>query len=254
MERKYTRETLVLYTSHMKTCLLIPGNPAIEYQYRSWMQEIRHQHPNVHIVYASSYVLFSRRLNYLEYDQAMTAHYEHIFLGLDASDKIILLAHSAGAYFAFRLLEKYPDKIEKVIVLFPYLGYSRIPLLTLVSIPYWIDRFFPLAEVVSLGKGLSRKKYNENTGDISTTELTACLRFGVRQCMYFNKHAFDIPSISQHADKIRFIYTDQDKWCPPETIESLKPFSTSKKTNLPHDFIQTPEYRVSMIQELGINP
>lgn len=238
----------------MTTCLLIPGNPAIESQYRSWVQEIERHYPDVRMVYATSYVLFNRRLNYFEYDQAMAAHYEHIFLELDASEKIIVLAHSVGAYFAFRLLKKYPDKIEKVIVLFPYLGHSRIPLLTLVGIPYWIDRFFPLVEVVSACKQLFRGIYKDSLNNISTTELTACLRFGLRQCMYFNKYTFDIPSISQHADKIQFIYTDNDKWCPPETIESLKLFSTSNKTILPHDFIQTPEYRLAMIQELEINP
>ena len=253
MLHQYTGKALVLYTSSMKTCLLIPGNPAIESQYRAWMQEIEHRHPSIHIVYASSYVLFSRRLNYLEYDQAMTAHYEHIFLGLDASEKIILLVHSVGAYFAFRLLEKYPDKIKKVIVLFPYLGHSHIPLLKLISIPYWIDRFFPLAEIVSACTQLFRGKCKDSTSNISTKELTACLRFGVRQCMYFSKYIFDIQSISQYAHNIQFIYTDNDKWCPEETIGPLKSFSKSTKTILPHDFIQIPKYRLAMIEELEIN-
>lgn len=235
-----------------KTFLLIPGNPAVARDYQSWMKEIEQQYPHIYMVYATSYVMFDKKLSYIEYDRAMRQHYEDVLLELNSSEKISIIAHSVGSYFAFRLLEKYPEKIEKVTVMFPYIGYSTLPSLRFVSIPYWIDRFLPLAEIVARYKNLFRRSYG-NVNDISNTELAANLRFGVRQCAYFNKYKLDTHIISNSKEKILFLYRDNDKWCPVETTELLKPISIHKKIALPHDFIQTSEHRMSMIRELGIN-
>ncbi len=232
-----------------QTCLLIPGNPAIERHYRSWIKEIETQR-QVEISYATSYVSFSRRLDPVEYDKAMCEHYESLLLQLSSSDKITVIGHSVGGYFALRLLERYPGKIEKVIILFPYIGYSTIKWLRYIWPLYFIDRFFPLAEIVSSGKNFFRKWYQDTEG-ISNQELTACLRFGVRQCAYFNKHAFDTRSVSLNKEKIYFVYRENDPWCPKETIELLKPISNYKEVHLPHDFIERDNQRIKMIEEAG---
>jgi pimeloyl-ACP methyl ester carboxylesterase len=109
-----------------KPHLLIPGNPAVAEHYRSWIREIESRHGCASVTYASSHVLFSRRLNYLEYEAAMRGHYEALLLGLGSEEKVTVLAHSAGAYFALRLLEAHPERIERVVVMFPYIGYSTI--------------------------------------------------------------------------------------------------------------------------------
>jgi pimeloyl-ACP methyl ester carboxylesterase len=225
-----------------KRCLLIPGNPAVADYYLSWIQEIENRRPDMDIKYANSYVLFDRKLNYEEYDSTMRNHYKDIFLDLKSTEKVILIAHSVGSYFAFKLLEMYPEQIDKVIVLFPYIGYSSGPALKFTFVPYMIDRFFPLVEMVSRFKNLFHH-WDPEIQNISDLELTACLRFGVRQCTYFNKYKLDTGPISQYKDKIHFLFTANDRWCPTETIELLKPISNFQEIDLPHDFIVNSEYR-----------
>lgn len=230
-------------------CMLIPGNPALASHYYSWIEEMEQADLTLSITYATSYVLFGKKHNYIEYDLLMRKHYEDIFLSLSKSDKVTIIAHSVGSYFALRLLEKYPDKIEKVIIMFPYIGYSTISSLKYLPFLYMLDRVFPMAEIVTRCKSYFTV-YGEDVHNISNPELLACLRFGVRQCTYFKKYKFDTHLISAHAAQLNFIYTEGDRWCPVETINLLNPISNHKKVDLPHDFIVKKENRLKMIHEL----
>jgi pimeloyl-ACP methyl ester carboxylesterase len=229
---------------------MIPGNPAVAAHYEEWIKEIGEVNTGLDIHYATSYTLFDRKLNDTDYVKVFAKHYEDLFLNFSKGDKVILLAHSVGSYFALMLLEKYPEKIEKVIIMFPYIGYSDFRSLRYVSIPYLLDRVFPLSELVSQFKILFGWRY-KGVRDITTQELTACLRYGVRQCQSFNKSRFDIKDVSEYKDKIYFIYKESDKWCPQQTIELLKPISHSQKVGIPHDFIVSKENRDKMFEAVG---
>ncbi|MCF7865375.1 MAG: hypothetical protein K9M11_02620 [Candidatus Pacebacteria bacterium] len=229
-----------------KNCMLIPGNPAVAEYYQAWIEEIESVNPNLDVTYASSYVLFDKKFNYIQYDQALREYYGKILLDLSVENPVTIFAHSAGSYFALRLLEKYPDKVEKVIILFPFIGYSRYSLMKYVYIPYIIDRFFPLVELFSRYKNiiLGRIKHIDL---ISPEQLKANLRFGVRQCVYFNRTKFPVDVVASSKDKINFIYTENDRWCPPVAIELLKKVSNYLKVDVPHDFIATKENRLKII-------
>lgn len=226
--------------------LLIPGNPAVESYYTSWIDEIKKRNKDMNIRYATSHVMFSRKLNYLEYENAMFAHYEKI-LAESPAEKTTLIAHSAGSYFALRLLEKYPEKISKVIIIFPYIGYSTIKSLNFVEVPYVIDRLFPLAETIAFCKNIIGT-WDEHARNISKKELAANLRFGVRQCAYFNRYKFDTNKVLKYKDRIHFIYTEPDKWCPPVAVNLLKQVSDFKEVQIPHDFISSIENRSKMTE------
>ena len=233
-----------------KKGMLIPGNPAISSYYLRWIEEIEIENPLLDITYASSYVLFSKKLNSVQYDQALREYYGNILLEMSKEDKVTVIAHSAGSYFALRLLEQFPDKIEKVIIIFPYIGYSKYSLLNFVYIPYIIDRFLPLVEFVSRYKNILLM-YEKQIQNISSEQLKANLRFGVRQCVYFIDKKFPVETIAYLKDKINFIYTEGDKWCPPKAIELLKNISSQcRKVEIPHGFISTESERLKMIEVL----
>ena len=232
-----------------KNYMLIPGNPAVEVYYKDWMAEIKDQIKNIKLTYASSYVIFSRKLNYLNYNLAMRNHYERVLLKLSKKERVSIIAHSAGSYFAFRLLEKYPERIEKIIVLYPYIGYDNKMLIRFTGLPYIIDRFIPLSEMVSRLKFMFHL-FDHNIKMISTSNLTANLRFGFKQCFYINKNKIDFRWLSKYRKKIYFIYTKNDDWCPEEAIELLKPMSKNKETIIPHDFICYKDQRIKMINEI----
>lgn len=236
----------------MKKCMLIPGNPAVAEYYQSWIEELTSANPNLDITYATSYVLFSKKLNYIEYDKALREYYAKIMLDLSSKSDdgtITLIAHSAGSYFALRLLELYPEKIDKVFIIFPYIGYSQYNLLNYVYIPYIIDKFFPLVEFVSKYKNIIMA-YEKHITHISSEQLKANLRFGVRQCVYFIKTKFPTEVLESAKNKITFIYTDNDRWCPPVAVELLKNVSKPLKVSLPHGFIMNKEDRLKMVEVL----
>lgn len=220
----------------MKTCLLFPGNPAIQKQYTDWITEIKIEDPTLDIRYISSYILFDKHLDSLTYDNRLLEQYEKIVLTAFEGESLTLIAHSAGSYFALRMLAKYPEKIDTVIVLFPYLGPSTIKSLRFVSIPYYIDRIFPLAELVSYFVRMYMK-LKKDPYTIGQKDLTACLRFGVRKCQLYNKALFDFSSIAPYKDKVHFLYTQHDSWCPNKTIEVLGKLSHAQEIDIPHDFI-----------------
>jgi pimeloyl-ACP methyl ester carboxylesterase len=98
----------------MKKAILIPGNPAVSDYYLLWINELKSKTPNLEISYATSYVLFDKKLTGAEYEFAMYKHYESILLEKAKSDKVVIIAHSAGSHFALRLLERNPDYVEKL--------------------------------------------------------------------------------------------------------------------------------------------
>ena len=91
----------------------------------------------------------------------------------------------------------------------------------------------------------------KNRYKISSEQLKANLRFGVRQCVYFIDKKFPVETIAYLKDKINFIYTEGDKWCPPKAIELLKNISSQcRKVEIPHGFISTESERLKMIEVL----
>lgn len=233
-----------------KNGMLIPGNPAISSYYQKWIEEIELANPLLNITYASSYVLFSKKLNYIQYDQALREYYGKILLELSKEDKVTLIGHSAGSYFVLRLLEQFPERIEKVILLFPYIGYSKYNLLNFVYLPYVLDKFLPLVEVISKYKNILLR-YEKDIQNISSEQLKANLRFGVRQCVYFIDKKFPVEAIAYLKDKVNLIYAKNDKWCPPKSIELLKKVSKQyREVDLPHGFISNELNRLKMIEVL----
>lgn len=235
-----------------KVYMIIPGNPAVAGYYYSWIDEIKNRCADADAIYATSYVLFSKRLDYIKYPDLMFEHYEQTLLNLDSSSEIEIIAHSVGSYFALKLLEKHSDKIKKITVIFPYIGYSDFLYLKFLYPVYLLDKFLPLVEAVSVIKNFFHI-YDKEILNISSRELTACLRYGVRQCVYFNKYKLDTLKLAPYKDKVIFIYTEGDRWCPPKTIDLMKSISTSKKVNMPHDFILYKNYREKMIDELDLD-
>jgi pimeloyl-ACP methyl ester carboxylesterase len=230
-----------------KNYLLLPGFPAVASYYKRWAEEIKSKNTITQVLYAESDVLFSKKLDFKEYDQAMISHYENMFLSL--SGPITIIAHSTGGYFALKILERHPEKIEKVILICPYIGNSTVKFFKYASIPYFIDRLFPLSQTISLFISLFKRHF-DNLNKLSTKELNVYFRFGFKQNTCFNKIPFDINKISKFKEKIFLYYIKNDKWCPSSTIELLKPISNSKQLSIAHDFIIYEDQRHRMIEEL----
>jgi pimeloyl-ACP methyl ester carboxylesterase len=232
-----------------KKCLLIPGNPAVASYYLSWINEIENQNKNIEIAYSTSYVVFDRKLSGSEYAKAIIEHHEKSLLALPSSEKITIIGHCIGGYIALKLLEKYPERIEKIIILFPYIGYSEIPSLRFIRPFNFVDRHFPLVEILARYKNVFQK-WKKEVVNIPKNELIEYLRFGLRQCTYFTTYKFDPTPLSLQKDKIHFLYIQNDEWCPSTTIELLKPISHPQQVAIPHDFIVDKDQRQKMTDVL----
>lgn len=236
-----------------KKYLLLPGNPSAAHHYETWAKEFEIANPELDVSFITSYVIFDKKLDYFQYDAAMRRYYEDIFLKLAGSEQVTVIAHSVGSYFALRLLEKFPDKISNVVVMFPYLWYTDATYVKYLYPVYLADTFLPVSEIVSKFKNALFGKSEPEILHIDGKNFNMNLRYGVRQCVYFNKTKFESDLIQVHKDKIHFLYREHDQWCPKQTIEEMKVVATRKMVDLPHHFILYKDHREAMMREvLGI--
>lgn len=117
-------------------------------------------------------------------------------------------------------------------------------------VTYWIDRFLPLSQSVSLFINLF-KKYFKYLNELSLREINVYFRFGFKQNTYFNKTKFNTKPFEGDQDKINFYYVKNDTWCPKSTIELIKSFSCQfQELPISHGFILHKNEREKMAQEI----
>ncbi|MES2408865.1 MAG: alpha/beta fold hydrolase [Patescibacteria group bacterium] len=233
-----------------KQYLLIPGFPPVSEYYKEWAAEIEAKYSDVCVEYADTDLFFSKKLNYVEYNEIAIKHYENVILKLFSTGPVTIIGHSTGGYFALRLLERNKQKIEKIVLICPYIGNSTMNFFKYAVVTYWIDRFLPLSQSVSLFINLF-KKYFKYLNELSLREINVYFRFGFKQNTYFNKTKFNTKPFEGGHDKIIFYYVKDDTWCPESTIELLKSLSCqSRELPISHGFILNKNERAIMAQEI----
>lgn len=236
-----------------KKYLLLPGNPSAAHHYETWAKEFEIVNPELNVSFITSYVIFDKKLDYFQYDAAMRKYYEDTLLKLADTEQVTIIAHSVGSYFALRFLEKFPEKISNVVVMFPYLWYTDAIYVKYLYPVYVADKFLPVSETVSKFKNVLFGRSEPEILHIDEKNFNMNLRYGVRQCVYFNKTKFEKDLVQRHKDKIHFLYIENDQWCPKQTIEEMKEVVTHKKIDLPHHFILNKDHREQMMKVvLGI--
>lgn len=227
----------------MSTIIVIPGNPPASYFYEAWKQELKHiTHNDVLIDYYPSFNHITCSQEYLEKIEDFYA--EHI----KNHDKIILIGHSIGGHFALKLLEKYPDKIEHCVLLFPFLHSPGLKGKLMLSALHQINkRAFLKARRFKMLKLLSYLDQDINKLNIHEIDSSLSFAFHEHKTMARKKNIHINPDIFK---KITLYYTDKDTWCSQKVVNNLHPKIHTQFTDINHNFVTSREQRQKMTQSI----
>jgi pimeloyl-ACP methyl ester carboxylesterase len=227
----------------MGTIIIIPGNPPASYFYEAWKQELELiTHHDVLIEYYPSFNNITCSQEYLEKIEDFYA--EHI----KNHEKIILIGHSIGGHIALKLLEKYPEKIEHCVLLFPFLHSPGIRGKLMLSALHRINkRAFLKKTRFKILKLLSY--FDQDIKKLKIHEIDSSLNFAFHEHKTIGrKKNIDIDHNLNH--KITVYYTNKDTWCSKNVVNNLHPEIRKKFTAINHNFVTSPEQRQKMNRSL----
>lgn len=232
--------------------IIIPGNPAVLRYYKAWQAEIDELNPDIRTNLIESEFIFDEKLSPEEYYKKIYSYYEDEFYkiyNLNHQPQIII-GHSVGGYFALRLLENHPDKIENVILLFPYLGNTSTVWTRIWSIYLKVNKNFSVINFVAKHKYyFDRLVYSLKY--FTVERFKAYVRYGYKQMKYLLENPFDYSLLEKYKDKIISIHTKNDMWCPKKDVLILKGVLNSTEIKTKHAFVQYPRERVKINKEIA---
>ena len=216
--------------------IIIPGNPPASYFYEAWRKELN-QITN-HEVMIDYYPSFEDTTGSLAYLKTV----ENFYLDqVKNTDKIILIGHSIGGYIALKILEKYHEKIEHCVLLFPFLHSPGFKAKLILGALHQIKkRKFLKAGLVGLLKPLSWL-YND-INMLTRNEMNSGLNFAFHEYKTIGRNRnIDINPSLNH--KITLYYTNKDTWCSKKVVQNLHPELRAEFINIKHNFVVFPEQR-----------
>lgn len=228
----------------MSTIIIIPGNPPASYFYEAWKQELELLTQNdVLIDYYPSFDNITCSHEYLIKIENFYAEQ------IKNHTKINLIGHSVGGHVALKLLEKYPEKIEHCMLLFPFLHspgvQGKLMLRALHHIntrTYLKTRRFKLLKLLSY--------LDNDINHLSPQEIDSSLHFAAHEYKTLGrKKKIDIhPNLNK---KITLYYTHHDTWCSKNVVRNLNPEIKTHYTILNHNFVISPEQRHKLNHSLA---
>ncbi len=229
---------------------IIPGNPPALYFYELWRREIEQNLPGS-IGFSSDYPeLHSTSDSSFFMNQVSTHHYKN-FENFCArvSGPVTVIGHSLGAYFSLNLLNDCDSKIEKVILIHPFLRTpterGKIILKTVSS----LDRLSLLKKLI-----LKQKRVLQHLAKdlryVTENELMKTFPIATHEWNIVGKNSSPLKIPSHHQNKISLYHTQSDTWCSPEVIQELKEQVQVYPCSEPHDFITQESHRLSLIKKI----
>lgn len=230
---------------------IIPGNPPAAYFYELWKQEILEKfpqaqvhvsrYPELHFNHDSTSVIDSVANTHLS---QLESFYEK------AKGPITIVGHSLGGYFSMRLAEKIDETIIKHIVLIhPFLrsptlkGKNILRVMSFFHEKQFIHRF-----TVKNRKYLER--LSKDLPHVTDAELITCFQLAGHEHWLIAPDNSPLKVPSKWQKKASLFYTDNDTWCSPQVIASLKNQIATHKRHEPHGFVTERRHRDSLFEQI----
>ena len=227
--------------------LILPGNPPAAYFYENWIKDLESFCRNSSFEYVPFELMNSNLSDTETIDKLAFKLQEYI--EQHTEKKVSLIAHSFGGHLALQALKALPQRIEQVILVFPFLGPPSLRGKSLLSLIHTIRKKEALFKFTrSHFPKLSY--FFPEVKKLTPKEITTGLNLA-----YFEKAFFNEKLLANHLKgtfaKTVFIYNPKDAWCPPKIINALRKRSDSIYSNLAHDFVIDEEQRKLMAKLLA---
>ena len=228
-----------------KQLLIIPGNPCAPKYYNLWKKELE-KNRNIECIVAKSEVLFDKYLNPEEYFLELESYYEKFMEKYNSKNPITVVGHSIGGYFALKLLEKYPKKIQKVILIFPYLGEESEKARKKLQRVYFFNKILVSKFVIKYNSFF--QYFIRDMKLVSKRELIIAERLAINEYLFFKKNRFNFDLVGNN--KVFLLYNENDEWCTNEMVEKLGLLVDSKRVEVSHKFVLDESQRKIMAKNI----
>lgn len=232
---------------------LIPGNPPAVHFYELWGQEIRTLAPKARIK-VSPYLLPSEKT---ESDEAMREllrghrqQLESFYQETGAPSTV--MGHSLGGYFALKLLESCPDRIERVVLIHPFLRRPSVEGRSLLRLATLLSSNQKLLKATLRAKGALRRAFPE-LEFVTNEELLKAARIARHEeaTIALDRSPISIPEPLR--EKIIFLHTKKDWWCQPQVIAELSQQVRVELCEETHNFVTDKGQRLSLLKKILSN-
>lgn len=215
-----------------KTFLLLPGNPPITHFYDLWIKELKNEFPDSTFK-TLSFPFFTNKCSAANYFKQVENHFSDI---IKEEKCVTLIGHSIGGKFTLDLLQKYPERIDRVFLIFPFFGKPKKRGQLLLDLSTFLDRRTKLSRFI-VGTVSSLQKRILNKEIFKENELKSGIRLGRFEQELMRDDVIKYSNLNKLKDKIFFFYNSNDVWCTLETKTVFKPNTNLVKINIRHDFI-----------------
>lgn len=149
----------------------------------------------------------------------------------------MLIGHSFGCYLALQIAAKFPDAIEKMVLMQPAIAHlkatpSGVELSSLIKYQYLVVRF--VRAIGYLLPSLLRRWFVSRNiaGDVEIVLQYACMSLintsVVKNVLYLGRQELeqigklDEELVRRHEDKTLFVYFPVDGWVPPDFVQKYQ--------------------------------
>lgn len=227
---------------------IIPGNPPAVYFYKLWAEEIRREYAecSIHISPYPQLPTSNNSFRYLKETASMHGR-ELLAFHKATGEKVMIIGHSLGAWMALHLLEEYSEIIESCLLLHPFLRRPSFKGRAILKSMRYLYRV-PFMEDLLLSCRSILERLSEDLRYVSDEELRTSLTLAYHEYEVISRYKGTLQILEQWRKKLYMIYCDQDKWCPSHTVNEIKKWIPSEKTDATHGFITSAQERATVLK------
>lgn len=233
---------------------IIPGNPPAVHFYNKWIEEIAETHPD-YGAFVSAYDtnLSPSSPRYLEAVAANhTKNLEKYYL--EVKKPITVVGHSLGAWMALKTLTAHSKIIERCYLLYPFLQKPTARGRLILGLTHKFTKWRKFESAIIKSKPILSRIFTA-LDKVSTEEMRSTLRLAHHEhSTIANRRSPEdlaVKNLSPElAKKLRFIYCENDTWCPPELQKNLRKSLKNKKVYAKHDFIISSHERAQVFRTM----
>jgi predicted alpha/beta hydrolase family esterase len=229
---------------------IIPGNPPALHFYELWQKEIEASVAGSK-TFSSDYPLLETMTDSYSFMQHVSQHHQKNFqVFLEKSHgPILLLGHSLGSYFCLKLMDQFHEKIEKIVLIHPFLRKPTMRGRWILQTVSAVNQINPLKKIILNNRNKLEVIVSE-LRHISDEELMKTFPIASHELKVVGQDQSSIKVPEVYQKKVTIYHTKGDTWCSPQVIDELKAQVKTHLCDEPHDFIIHQSHRLSLLEEI----
>lgn len=228
---------------------IVPGNPPALYFYQLWKQEILALAPQS-AVYVSHYARLPWTRNSQQYLQQVAQIHIQQYLQFRAqvTGPIVLVGHSLGGWMALQILQELEDKVDRCILLQPFLTRPTWKGRAILSFVHSLHGERGIVEIIISQTRRLIEMFVQDLKHVTKDEVGSALSLAFHEKVVFGRAPIAPKAKLQNPKKLHFISSATDIWCPPQIVRELSQWMKHEAQIASHGFVVSSHERAEMLK------